>query len=326
VLPSFSSSRLRRLSLTASLKTPGNRVHSFYPCAIKPGRDPTGSLFGKMMQWSSLVQKAQSFIDPANFNIPNLTSSTDRNPSKASLFRQQFRLPDSQNPLQEITAELILPLSQSTASGTQSRNLDRGGNRYAGRLHLSERFICFSTQPTSFVPSATLGASTHWAGQTNGTGPSGNGFTIPLCCIRRVERLNSLSHVFSLALTTWNGALGKQAPGYVPQRFTLELVGSRQACERFCDTLKKSLRESMKEIESLRSVVNECYSEYLLSGAKSKSQSPDAADARPPPDAGLGMLFRYPGDARKLRDRSKMRLWGEYFRGMRHLLILLDGC
>jgi hypothetical protein len=27
------------------------------------------------------------------------------------------------------------------------------------------------------------------------------------------------------------------------------------------------------------------------------------------------MLFRYPGDARKLRDRSKMRLWGEYFRG-----------
>ncbi|KAL2797002.1 rab-GTPase-TBC domain-containing protein [Aspergillus keveii] len=267
-----------------------------------------------MMQWSSLVQKAQSFIDPANFNIPNLTSSTDRNPSKASLFRQQFRLPDSQNPLQEITAELILPLSQSTASGTQSRNLDRGGNRYAGRLHLSERFICFSTQPTSFVPSATLGASTHWAGQTNGTGPSGNGFTIPLCCIRRVERLNSLSHVFSLALTTWNGALGKQAPGYVPQRFTLELVGSRQACERFCDTLKKSLRESMKEIESLRSVVNECYSEYLLSGAKSKSQSPDAADARPPPDAGLGMLFRYPGDARKLRDRSKMRLWGEYFR------------
>ncbi|KAL2844586.1 hypothetical protein BJY01DRAFT_186469 [Aspergillus pseudoustus] len=278
-----------------------------------------------MMQWSSLVQKAQSFIDPANFTIPNLTSSSDRNPSKASLFRQQFRLPDSQNPLQEITAELVLPLSQSSGAGSQSRNLDRGGNRYAGRLHLSERFICFSTQPTSFVPSATLGASTYWAGQTNGTGPSGNGFTIPLCCIRRVERLNSLSHVFSLALTTWNGALGKQTPGHVPQRFTIELVGSRQACERFCDSLKKNLRESMKEIESLRSVVNDCYSEYLLSGAKSKSQSSDAADARPPPDAGLGMLFRYPGDARKLRDRSKMRLWGEYFRGMRPLPTRLDG-
>jgi hypothetical protein len=35
-----------------------------------------------------------------------------------------------------------------------------------------------------------------------------------------------------------------------------------------------------------------------------------------PPDAGLGMLFKYPGDARKLRDRSKMRLWTEYLRGI----------
>ncbi|KAB8272663.1 rab-GTPase-TBC domain-containing protein [Aspergillus minisclerotigenes] len=270
-----------------------------------------------MMQWTSFVHKAQSLIDPANFTLPTLTS-TDRNPSKASLFRQQFRLPDSQNPLQEITAELILPIphtSSSTSSGDQPRNLDRAGNRYAGRLHLSERFICFTTQPTSFVPSATHSASTHWAGQTNGTGPFGNGFTLPLCCVRRVERLNSLSHVFSLALTTWNGALGKQqSPGFIPQRFTIQLVGSRQACERFCDGLKKGLRECMKEIESLRVVVNDCYSEYLLSGAKSKGQDGDNAEVRQPPDAGLGMIFRYPGDARKLRDRSKMRLWGEYFR------------
>lgn len=267
------------------------------------------------MQWSSFVQKAQSFIDPANFNLPTLTSS-DRNPSKASLFRQQFRLPDSQNPLQEITAELILPIPHTSGQGGASRNIDRAGNRYAGRLHLSERYICFSTQPTSFAPSATLGASTHWAGQTNGTGPSGNGFTIPLCCIRRVERLNSLSHVFSLALTTWNGALGKhQTLSFAPQRFTIQLVGSRQACERFCDGLKKGLREGMKEIENLRVVVNDCYSEYLLSGAKSKGQDGDGSEVHQPPDAGLGMIFRYPGDARKLRDRSKMRLWGEYFRG-----------
>ncbi|PYI33252.1 TBC-domain-containing protein [Aspergillus indologenus CBS 114.80] len=265
-----------------------------------------------MMQWTSFVQKAQSFIDPANFTLPTLTSS-DRNPSKASLFRQQFRLPDSQNPLQEITAELILPIPHTSGDGP--RNLDHAGNRYAGRLHLSERFLCFSTQATSFHPSASLTASTHWAGQTNGTGPSGNGFTIPLCCIRRVERLNSLSHIFSLALTTWNGALGKQQPpGFIPQRFTIQLAGSRQACERFCDGLKKGLREGMKEIENLRIVVNDCYSEYLLSGAKGKAQDGDASDVRQPPDAGLGMIFRYPGDARKLRDRSKMRLWGEYFR------------
>ncbi|KAI2867200.1 hypothetical protein CBS147343_8270 [Aspergillus niger] len=305
-LPLPSESAVSRiLTLDAGGYLPAHSFHATAP-----------SFPGAMMQWTSFVQKAQSFIDPANFTLPTLTSS-DRNPSKASLFRQQFRLPDSQNPLQEITAELILPIphTSSPSHGEPNRPfVERAGNRYAGRLHLSERFICFSTQPTSFTPSASLGASTHWAGQTNGTGPSGNGFTIPLCCIRRVERLNSLSHVFSLALTTWNGALGKQSPDFVPQRFTIQLAGSRQACERFCDGLKKGLRECMKEIENLRIVVNDCYSEYLLSGAKSKAQNGETAEQRQPPDAGLGMIFRYPGDARKLRDRSKMRLWGEYFR------------
>jgi hypothetical protein len=270
-----------------------------------------------MIPWSSFVQKAQSLIDPANFNIPTLSSS-DGTPSKASLFRQHFRLPDSQNPLQEITAELVLPLPNSNpGSGDSARRVDRTGNRYTGRLHLSERFICFSTQPTSFLPSATLSASTNFTGQTHGTGPSGNGFTLPLSCIRRVERLHSASHVFSLALTTWNGLLNKQQePNFTPQRLILQLVGSRQACERFCDTLKKGLREGMKEVDNLRLVVGDCYSEYLLSGAKGKAQEGGEGDGRQPPDAGLGMLFRYPGDARKLRDRSKMRLWGEYFRGM----------
>lgn len=275
-----------------------------------------------MMQWSSFVQKAQSLIDPANFTL-TLTSS-DRNPSKASLFRQQFRLPDSQNPVQEIIAELILPLPHTSANRDRSREFDRAGNRYVGRLHLSERFLIFSTQPTSFAPSSVQSASTNWTGQTHGTGPFGNGFTIPLCCVRRVERLNSLSHIFSLALTTWNGALGKQQePNFVPQRFTIQLVGSRQACERFCDGLKKGLRDCMKDIENLRIVVNDCYSEYLLSGAKSKTQNGNGADERQPPDAGLGMIFRYPGDARKLRDRSKMRLWGEYFRGTNSSFVLL---
>lgn len=82
----------------------------------------------------------------------------------------------------------------------------------------------------------------------------------------------------------------------------------------------------MKDIENLRMVVNNCYSEYLLSGAKSKNQDANNGETRQPPDAGLGMIFRYPGDARKLRDRSKMRLWGEYFRGTHssHCLLILS--
>lgn len=264
--------------------------------------------------FSAFVQKAQSFIDP---NLVPLGSSSDKSPSKATLFRQQFRLPDSQTPLQEISAELFLQLPYPTSSNSTSGEKSRyhgSSNRYQGNLHLSQSFLCFSTQPTSFLHTASLNASSSFNGQTNGAGPAGNGFTIPLSAIRRVERLNSQSNVFSLALTTWCGFLGKPSKdnSTVPQKFTVQLIGSQRAAERFCDTLKRGLREGVKEVEVLRAVTATCYSEYLLSSPKKGQEDP--AEARDPPDAGLGMVFRYPGDARKLRDRSKMRLWGEYLR------------
>lgn len=139
------------------------------------------------------MQRAQSLIDPTQ--ALNLTAS-DRNPAKSYLFRHQFRLPDSQNPLQEITAELtISPAVAHSANATQGekdRDRDRGYH-YAGKLHLSESFLCFSTQPTSFLQSASTTTSSGFTGQTHGAGPAGNGFTLPLCAIRRVERLHSQS-------------------------------------------------------------------------------------------------------------------------------------
>lgn len=50
----------------------------------------------------------------------------------------------------------------------------------------------------------------------------------------------------------------------------------------------------------------ECYSEYLLRPEEKKNAAS--------PDAGLGVIFKYPGDPKKLRDRAKMRLWAEYLR------------
>src|SRR5579862_9908068 len=99
-----------------------------------------------MFTLSSLVQKAQSLIDPSL--SPGSSPSSDRKPSKASLFRQQFRLPDSQSPLQEITAELTLSPQHTTQPPryTQSdREKDRDverGSHYVGKLHLSESFMC----------------------------------------------------------------------------------------------------------------------------------------------------------------------------------------
>ena len=261
---------------------------------------------------SSFVQNAVTkLIDSAS-----PSTSSNNAPSKNELFREQFRLPDSQNPVAESSAELLIPLPYSSvSSGEKARE---GGSKYLGELHLSESFLCFSTQRSSFLPNASHIASSSFTGQTHGTGPGGFGFTVPLCSIRRVERLNSQSHVFSLALTPWDNFQQKPSektpePSTPPRKLIITLDGSRQASERFCDSLKKGLREAMKEVENLKAVAATCYSEYLMDPARMRAKE-QGIQYRTPPDAGLGMVFRYPGDARKLRDRSKMRLWGEYMR------------
>ncbi|KAH9826514.1 putative GTPase-activating protein [Teratosphaeria destructans] len=283
---------------------------------------------------SSLVQKAQHLIDPAVLPGPLGAASASGRPSKAQLFRHQFRLPDTQNPLYEITAELTLPPSKAKPPrnipnktqgqrGTWDKsNWDASerGTHYVGQLHLSEQFLCFSTVNTSFVAAASTSASSAFTGRTHGTGPAGNGFTLPLCAVRRVERLHTQSYMFALSISTWNGFdPGTDAkPGApAPPKLTVQLEGSRQQCERFCDGLKKGLRQGIKGVESMRAVASDCYSEYFLyDDFDVEEPSATKADGteRVPPDTGLGSLFRYPGNARKLRDRSKMRLWHEYLR------------
>ena len=280
-----------------------------------------------MFNLASLVQRAQLLLDPSS-----TSSSNEPKTSKETLFRHQFRLPDSQSPLYEIAAELILPAHDASPSTTVTQGEKQknraSGNRYGGKLYLSQGFLSFSTHPTSFIRSATLSSTTGFTGPTHGAGPAGDGFTLPLCAIKRVERLNSSQSTFELGITTWNGLDStfhqpSVADGVL--KFTIQLHGSRQSCDRFCDGLKKGLREGMKQIDNLRAVVTTCYSEYLLSGDLKKPKDGVRNDrkAQEPPDAGLGMMFRYPGDARLLRDRSKMRLWGEYLRRTVHSLFCI---
>lgn len=146
-----------------------------------------------MFNLSSFVQKAQQLLDPMQgLNL----SDSDRNPSKATLFQNQFRLPSTQHPLYEINAELTIPPSNAT-QGVKNDV----GYHYAGKLHLSEAYMCFSTTPSSFMSSASASTSMVYTGQTHGGGPSGNGFTFPLCSIRRVERLHSQN--FQVSTPMW---------------------------------------------------------------------------------------------------------------------------
>jgi hypothetical protein len=274
----------------------------------------------------NLVAKAQQYIDPSILPGP-LGNSTAGRPSKGQLFRHQFRLPESQNPLHEITAELTLPKTKASANKSPGKpgswdknNWDRErGTHYVGQLHLSEQFLCFSTVNTSFVSTASTSASSAFTGRTHGTGPAGNGFTLPLCAVRRVERLHTQSYMFALSITTWNGfepASETTSGAPAPPKLTIQLEGSRQQCERFCDGLKKGLRQGIKEVDNMRAVAQGCYSEYFLFDEFDQAPAAEKQDGTPrtPPDTGLGSIFKYPGNSRKLRDRSKMRLWHEYLK------------
>ncbi|KAF3902124.1 hypothetical protein ABW21_db0203968 [Orbilia brochopaga] len=236
-----------------------------------------------MLSLSSLLSKASSLIDP-NILPPSLLNqvngSSPDGQTPAVLFRSNFRLPDSENPLAVIPCELSLPT----------------GEHYFGRLHLSESFLCFSSTAPSTSGSSSSSSPSSSSSAT--AGPPSCGFTLPLVAIRRVERLHSRSYLFALAVTTWHN----------DQKLTLQFNSLRSTCEKFCEALKKNLRSQMSEMKNLRMLVGSCYSEWLVTGGKTKEGMKEE------PDAGLGMVWRYPGDAKKLRDRSKMRLWAEYLR------------
>lgn len=51
-----------------------------------------------------------------------------------------------------------------------------------------------------------------------------------------------------------------------------------------------------------------CESEHLLQPEENLIDVHD-------PAGGLGLIFGYPGDAKKTKDRSKVKLWRQYFIG-----------
>jgi hypothetical protein len=130
----------------------------------------------------------------------------------------------------------------------------------------------------------------------------------------------------------------------------LQLTSLLPTAEHFSILLRDALKAQLWEMKQLKSFVPSLYSEYLLqvnsahdpatttpqvttgnlidasdpSSSGTSHPAPQVStaesDARGPGGEsqgtyarGLGEIFGYPGDARKLRERSKLKLWTEYF-------------
>ncbi|ODV92881.1 hypothetical protein CANCADRAFT_17757, partial [Tortispora caseinolytica NRRL Y-17796] len=116
-------------------------------------------------------------------------------------------------------------------------------------------------------------------------------FAIPLSSVKRLERLASPSYAYVISFLTLHQI-----------KIACHFTVSHQAAEEFCEILKQRLRENVKSMKDMKAFIASFYSEYLMSDRKG-----------PVPPGGLGQIYHYPGDPRKLRDKSKMRLWADYF-------------
>lgn len=77
--------------------------------------------------------------------------------------------------------------------------------------------------------------------------------------------------------------------------------------ENFSSTLTNNLRNQIKHMKMMKQFLTSCPSEAVIAGKT-------LAEMTSIP-GGLGLTFEYPGDPKKLKEKSKMKLWKKYFEG-----------
>lgn len=117
---------------------------------------------------------------------------------------------------------------------------------------------------------------------------------MPLYTIRRVERLNEPSQAFSIKIVNWH-----------QDHAQFRLNVTKQQYEEFSSRLTANLRKQIKYMKMLKRFLATCPSELVAA-----DKSLDDIDKV---HGGLGLTFGFPGDAKKLKDKSKMKLWKKYF-------------
>lgn len=226
--------------------------------------------------FDDIKQKLSTLLDDGT----NEDSLYSRRLTPDELLRDRFRLPVPETRMCSVSATIFLrPL------GLQAQNLpsDIVDDFYEGPLTISESFLMFECQADPKLLS----------------------FALPLSTIRRVKRRGNGSNGFLLEITL-----------YQDLQLVIDLTGMYSTCSEFCKTLSDNLAAQAPLGEQLRRITTSFYSEFMVESAilrkKGKPRQEILAELAVPP-GGLGREFGYPGEARAGTERSKMRLWLEYF-------------
>lgn len=221
--------------------------------------------------------------------------STKREPENSSLFLNPLKHDlAAQKRNMNLCLHFRLPLDErlvdSIDVGYTRPNGPTVENYFPGRLYLSQTFLAFESVNRQSPPQQQLAVC--WV-------------VLPLYTIKRVERLNSGSYSSSLAITTWHG-----------MEHVFQLRAQKTFCEHFSGQLGKHLRGQTSVMKRLKTFLSSCESEKLLNPQEEHEKLIDVDDNDDPKGGFLGQQFGYPGDARKAKDKSKMRLWAQYFKGI----------
>ncbi|KAJ6485541.1 hypothetical protein C8R45DRAFT_1053655 [Mycena sanguinolenta] len=174
---------------------------------------------------------------------------------------------------------------------------------YAGKLYIMAPYLAFASLDRKSVR-----------------------FTVPLSTIRRVERLNARAGIYALSLSTWHGS-----------KIIVQLTSLRPTADLFCSLLRDALKVELQrgQMRAVKGFVKTCYSEALVSttshvadneredGSLISEEKDDPAPRESTYHGGLGLKFKFPGDPKKLREASKIKLWTQYLRAHGRNLTLL---
>ncbi|KAK0444751.1 rab-GTPase-TBC domain-containing protein [Armillaria borealis] len=174
---------------------------------------------------------------------------------------------------------------------------------YAGKLYLIAPYLAFTSLDRKSVR-----------------------FTIPLSTIRRVERLNARAGIYALSLALFHGG-----------KIIVQLTSLRPTADQFCSLLRDALKMELQrgQMKAVKGFVKTCYSEALVPTTSSVadqeredgsliSQEKEHPEPRETTyHGGLGLRFKFPGDPKKLREASKIKLWTNYLRTHGRNLTLL---
>ncbi|KAJ7483335.1 rab-GTPase-TBC domain-containing protein [Mycena latifolia] len=225
-----------------------------------------------------------------------------KEPTKEQLTQIFFSLPSvgsldgtEKTPSQEVEK---MDINAVLSLGVQGEE-----DAYAGKLYIMAPYLAFASLDRKSVR-----------------------FTIPLSTIRRVERLNARAGIYALSLSTWHGA-----------KIIVQLTSLRPTADLFCSLLRDALKIELQrgQMRAVKGFVKTCYSEALVSttshvadneredGSLISEEKDDPVPRESTYHGGLGLKFKFPGDPKKLREASKIKLWAQYLRAHGRNLTLL---